>query len=77
MATRQVYVYLTKDQIEYLYHPGSKDAEGYDKDKVETEDLAITMVNDNGWIFVENARSLAEEGSGVWVDAKGFEHHGP
>lgn len=78
MAHRQVDVYLTGDQIEYLYDPASKDAEGYEKGKREKEDLVIANVNDGNWIFVINARDLeADEGAGVWVDAEGHEHHGP
>lgn len=74
---RSVHVYLTADQIEYLYHPGSKGAEGYDPAERFKEDLAITQVDDHGWIFVENSKSLGEDGSGVWVDAVGQEHHAP
>jgi hypothetical protein len=63
MAVEQVRVYLTDHQCQYLASHG--------------RDQVITMTDDDGWIFVEDAANVGEEGSGVWVDARGQEQHGP
>lgn len=75
-TTTGVKLYLTAEQCKYLGMPGKKGAEGYEIGD-EPEDTCITMVSDDGWIFVELARNVGEDGSGVWVDANGSEHHGP
>ncbi len=43
----------------------------------ENSDLVITEADDKGWIFVEQAATVGEDGSGVWVDAAGNEQYGP
>lgn len=65
-------VYLTGQQCRYLHLGPSADG------KIEPQgDLCITDKDDKGWIFVEQASTVGNEGSGVWVDALGTEHHGP
>jgi len=66
-------VYLTKGQCEYI---AGTDHEG-DRVLLDPIDTVITMVSTDGWIFVEQAECVGEEGSGVWVDAAGREHFGP
>jgi hypothetical protein len=64
-------VVLTADQCRYLHLGPSADG------KIEPQgDLAITDYDRDGWIFVEQAEHMGEDGSGVWVDTKGVEHHG-
>jgi hypothetical protein len=64
-------VVLTADQCRYLHLGPSADG------KIEPQgDLAITDYDRDGWIFVEQAVCMGENGSGVWVDTKGVEHHG-
>jgi hypothetical protein len=64
-------IYLTADVCRYLHLGPSADG------KIEPQgDLCITDKNDEGWVFVEQASSVGEEGSGVWVDAAGNEQHG-
>lgn len=74
MEIRNVAIYLTKDQCRYL--AGLVDATHSDA-PWEPEDTVISQVSDDGWIFVEGAEVLGQEGSGVWIDPDGVEHHSP
>lgn len=65
-------IYLTAQQCRYLHLGPSADGE-----IVPQGDLVITDKDDKGWIFVEQPSTLDEDGSGVWVDASGREHHSP
>jgi hypothetical protein len=65
-------LYLTEGQCRYLHQGPSADG------KIRSQgDLCITDKDDKGWIFVEQAATVGDEGSGVWVDANGVEHYGP
>jgi hypothetical protein len=72
MAIRNVQIYLTEGQCKYL--GGLKDAT-HAKAPWDPSDTVISMVADDGWIFVEEGKSVGHEGSGVWVDVNGDEHH--
>jgi hypothetical protein len=67
----EVKVYLTAGQCKYL------GCVGFVRAELPVIDQVITMTSDDGWIFVERADTVGEEGSGVWVDANGQEQHGP
>jgi hypothetical protein len=60
---RTVNVYLTEEVCAYL--------------ATDPEDLVITQVDECGGVFVERAECVGEEGSGVWIDALGYEHVSP
>lgn len=65
---------ITHAQARYLAYGPSGDG------KVEPqEDLVIEVeaLGQDGWLFVHQAGSEEEEGSGVWVDPHGNEHQGP
>lgn len=66
-------VYLTAGQCKYL-----AGLEGFagESGPAPPSDLVITDKSENGWIFVENAKHVGEEGSGVWVDVNGDEQYG-
>lgn len=74
MQIRNVQIYLTSGQCMYL---GGLVHAAHDKAPWKPEDTVISMVSDDGWIFVEMAEDAGDEGSGVWVDPNGHEHHGP
>lgn len=63
MQITQTRIYLTDKQCQYLEN--------------QNTDQVISMTSDDGWIFVEAAANVGEEGSGVWVDANGEDHFGP
>lgn len=67
-------LYLTAGQCRYL--GGLVDATHADA-PWEPTDTVIFDRTDDGWIMVVDADSLEGEGSGVWVDTNGVEHHGP
>jgi hypothetical protein len=64
-------VMLTPEQIRYLMVGPNAGKPG-----LEENNLVISDCDDKGWILVEQAATLRQEGSGVWVDPAGMEHYG-
>lgn len=65
---------ITHEQARYLAYGPSADG------KIEPQgDVVIEheLASRDGWIFVHQAGYEDNDGSGVWVDTHGNEHHGP